>query len=470
MKALPALSFLLLLVACGGGGAGTPPPPTTAPTNLQYATNPCFYRVGEAIPANTPSVQGAITTWSIAPALPAGLSLDPADGTIAGTPAATSSTAGYVVTASNTDGQTQQTIQLTVGPALPSAFAHLAEGFQAEVIIEPGTPTPAKIAKFAVAPEPDGRVFYLEVDTGNVRIVDPDTGLQATPFVTLNVLQGGHHGLLGLVLAPDFATTGYVYVLASVPADEQAMKDDRIVILRYTDVAGAGTNETIVVDDLPVAPSMGVNNGGELVFGLDGTLFVSIGDVQDPANSQADASTSLAGKILRYDVSSLPATIPGDNPDPTSPEWCRGLRNTFGLAVHPTTGDLFGLDNGPAADDELNYLAAGRNFEWGGTPPPPVGFRIRNWQTVIVPTALCWHDGTGWGNEYVGDLFIAAYDDHKIHRFEMSGSAFVDLDRESDFAEFELDASANHPLDVCMAEDGSLYVSTFSGIYRISKQ
>ena len=51
----------------------------------------------------------------------------------------------------------------------------------------------------------------------------------------------------------------------------------------------------------------------------------------------------------------------------------------------------------------------------------------------------------------------------------MSGAAFTDIDSETEFAEFELDASKNHPLDIFMAPDGSLYVSTFSGIYRITK-
>ena len=51
----------------------------------------------------------------------------------------------------------------------------------------------------------------------------------------------------------------------------------------------------------------------------------------------------------------------------------------------------------------------------------------------------------------------------------MSGGAFTDIDFEEDFAEFKLIGGNNHPLDICMAPDGSLYVSTFTGIYRITK-
>ena len=472
-RALSLFTLLACLTACGGGGSGTPPP-SPPPSNLQYAADPAFYRVGTAITPNTATSQGsAPTSYAVAPALPAGLSLDTGIGTISGTPTAVASQTDHTVTAMNALGQTTTDVTITVGAALPTALQSLADGFDAEVVIEPGLPSPAKIAKFARIAT-DGRILYLEVDTGNVRVwvpgTGPGTGLLPTPFATITVLQGGHMGLLGLTLAPDFASSGHVYVLACIPGDAMAMTVDRIQVIRFTEVGNVGTNRTVVIDDLPVTAPGGVNNGGEILFDNAGMLLVSIGDVQDPANSQAPTSTSLAGKVLRYDVSGGSAAIPVDNPFSSDPEWCRGLRNTFGLAVHPTTGGVFGLDNGPAADDELNFLQPAKNFAWGGMPPAPdLGFKIRNWATVIVPTALCWHDGTGWGAAFANDLFIAAYDEHTITRFEMSGAAFTDIDRESELCRFVLSGSANHPLDVCMASDGSLYVSTFSGIYRITR-
>lgn len=464
--------LLALGSACGGGGSGTPPSPQS-PTDLQYTVDPGFYRVGAPITPNTATTQGgAPTLYEITPALPSGLTIDPGTGTISGTPTATASQAVHTVTASNPAGMTTTDVTITVGAPLPAAIDALEDGFDAEVILEPGLPSPAKIAKFARVPL-DGRILYLEVDTGNVRVfvpgTGPGTGLLPTPFAHVDVLQGGHQGLLGLTLAPDFATSGHVYVLACVPGVAMDMTVDRIQVLRFTDVGNLGTNRTVILDDLPISPPGGVNNGGEILFDSQGMLLVSIGDVQTSSNSQAATSVSLAGKVLRYDVSSGTPTIPVDNPFGGDPEWCRGLRNTFGLAVHPTTGGIFGADNGPAANDELNFLQAGKNFAWGGTPPPAdLGFRIRNYETVIVPTALCWHDGTGFGAAFADDLFMASYDDHVIRRFEMSGTQFTDIDRESEFCQFRLMASANHPLDVCTAPDGSLYISTFSGIYRIS--
>ncbi|MDF1700112.1 MAG: PQQ-dependent sugar dehydrogenase [Planctomycetota bacterium] len=470
-RASAILLLLTFVAACGGGGSDPAP---QGPTGLQYAVDPGFYRVGTAITPNLPAVQGsAPTMWMVSPALPLGLSLDGTTGVISGTPTAEAGTATYTVTASNSQGQTTDDLSITVGAALPAAIEMLVQGFDAEVVLEPGLPAPAKIAKFVQTPV-DGRILYLEVDTGNVRVfvpgTGPGTGLLPTPFASLSVLQGGHMGLLGLALAPDFQSSGHVYVLACVPGVAMDMTQDRIQVVRYTDAANVGTNATVVIDNLPVAPPGGINNGGEILFDSLGMLLVSLGDIQDPNNAQAPSMTSLAGKVLRFDVSGGVASIPGDNPFSSDPEWCRGLRNTFGLAVHPTTGGLFGIDNGPAADDELNFLQPAKNFAWGGTPPAgQLGFKIRNYQTVIVPTALCWHDGTGWGAEYANDLFMASYDDHTIRRFEMSGGAFTDIDSETEFCRFELSGSSNHPLDACVAADGSLYVSTFTGIYRITK-
>jgi len=337
-------------------------------------------------------------------------------------------------------------------------------------VYENGAMTPVKHGKVVAAPAGDDRIFFTEVDTGDVRVIDPVTGLEAAPFAHVDVRTGGHNGLLGLTLAPDFATslTPYLYVMACVPGAGMAV--DRMQVRRYTAVGNVGTNETVVIDDLPISPPVGINNGGEIRFDLSGRLFVSIGDVSFPANANEDTSVSLAGKILRYDVSVIPAVAAPGNPTADDPEWCRGIRNTFGMAVHPTTGGLFGADNGPASDDELNFLQAGKHFQWGGSPPPTeTGFKIRNWPTVIVPTGLTWHDGTGWGAGYANNLFLSAYDEHTITRFVMSGAAFTDIDDESEFAKLELDGTANHPLAVCMAPDGSLLLATFTGIYRITK-
>jgi glucose/arabinose dehydrogenase len=234
-------------------------------------------------------------------------------------------------------------------------------------------------------------------------------------------------------------------------------------------VGGVGTNQTVILDNLPVA---GINNGTDLVFDLAGNLFVSLGDANVDTNAQDPLV--LPGKILKIDAAAL-AAPPVDTSDEAALTHCLGLRNTYGLAVHPVTGGLFGVDNGPAADDELNYLVAGKNFGWGSAVPIPggvAGARLRVWNTEIVPTACVWHFGGAWGAAYEDDLFVASYQDEEVLRYEMSGTAKTDIDNDVDhpiFLKFATAMSDNKPLDLVVEPDGNLLVGTHNAIYRIRK-
>ena len=468
-RVLGAMAFAAL-AACGGSGGPNAPrePVVDAPSDLTFPLADGLYRAGEAILINTPTVTGTVTSWTVTPALPAGLSLDPQTGAISGTPTAESAAGLYRVVATNAGGSVSFDVRIDVGPALPPAFDTLQLGFIAETYAS-GLDLVARIVL-----APDGRMFCAEVKQGTVRVIDATGALLPQRFVTLPVLTNGSKGILGLALDPDFASNGYVYVLLCVAGDGMTTQD-RIEVRRYTDVGNAGMNEAVLINNLPLTGPAAThdNNGGELLFDSTGRLLVTTGDNFDPAGSQADASVSLSGKVLRYEAT-VPATPASDNPDNTSPEWCRGLRNTFGLAVHPTTGGVFGVDNGPTDNDELLFLEGGKNYEWGsagGLPPAVVGFTMRTWVDVIAPTALVWHTGAGWGPEFTDDLFIVSYADSTLRRIEMSGAALTDIDIESEFATFVEAGSTNKPLDAIVhPTSGDIFVSTFSGVYRIRKQ
>jgi hypothetical protein len=86
-----------------------------APASLTYSVNPATYTNGTAIPNNTPSSSGGlVTSYSVSPALPAGLSLDASSGVISGTPNSVSAAANYTVTASNSGGSTTATLSIAV--------------------------------------------------------------------------------------------------------------------------------------------------------------------------------------------------------------------------------------------------------------------------------------------------------------------------------------------------------------------
>jgi hypothetical protein len=110
------------MLACGGGGGGgSTPPPVSPPSNLAYATNPAVYTKGVAIPADTPSSGGgAVTTYSVQPAVPAGLGLSATSGVLTGTPTAVTPAATYTVTAANSAGSTTAGLSITVNAPPPS--------------------------------------------------------------------------------------------------------------------------------------------------------------------------------------------------------------------------------------------------------------------------------------------------------------------------------------------------------------
>jgi alpha-tubulin suppressor-like RCC1 family protein len=97
----------------------------TPPTGLTYATNPAVYTNGVTITNNTPtSSGGAVSSYSIVPALPSGLTFDTTTGVISGTPAVLSPTATYTVTAMNAAGSTQATLSITVNDVPPSGLSY----------------------------------------------------------------------------------------------------------------------------------------------------------------------------------------------------------------------------------------------------------------------------------------------------------------------------------------------------------
>lgn len=115
-----ALVSLVVLSACGGGGGNsTPPPPVTPPTDLSYST-PIVGTVGVALVALSPTVTGSVSSYSVSPALPAGVSLNTTSGQISGTPTAVSAATPYTVSASNGGGSTTFAFTLTVLAAPPA--------------------------------------------------------------------------------------------------------------------------------------------------------------------------------------------------------------------------------------------------------------------------------------------------------------------------------------------------------------
>lgn len=318
--------------------------------------------------------------------------------------------------------------------------------FTVETLV-PGANFPTQI-RFA----PDGRIFYTELTTGRIRIIENGV-LLATAFATVPVATSGEQGLLGLAFDPDFGSNGFVYVYHTNPSP---LKNR---VIRFTAVGNLGTNLTVIVDNIPVNNS---HNGGRVGFGADNKLYVTVGDSGDPANSQGDSS--LAGKLLRYNAD---GSIPADNPIAGNPLFAKGLRNSFGLAFHPVSGRPYVSENGPTCDDELNRIVAGGNYGW--RPLQPCGdtdgsfiLPIRRFNPTIAPTGAAFYTGSAFP-QFVGNLLVCFFNDGTLRRFEIddAGGGLV-------LAEITLFTRASGLLDVAVGPDGFLYVAASDAIYRLS--
>jgi glucose/arabinose dehydrogenase len=207
------------------------------------------------------------------------------------------------------------------------------------------------VSPWGLAPLADG-ALVSERDTGRIVRVRPGA---ATSEVTqiAETVPAGEGGLLGLVIDPEG-----MWLFAYVTTQD----DNRVIRMDLKDPAAA---YDVILDGIPKAD---IHDGGRLVFGPDGYLYVATGDAAQPQSAQDP--DSLGGKILRIDAD---GRIPDDNPFPGSPVWSLGHRNVQGMAFD-SAGRLWSTEFGTSVADELNLIVAGGNYGWpavegtGGAP------------------------------------------------------------------------------------------------------
>jgi glucose/arabinose dehydrogenase len=208
-------------------------------------------------------------------------------------------------------------------------------------------------------------------------------------------------GLLGFAFDPGHATNGFVYIYWSeqIPPAEGLMGDGRktksrrrSVISRLQARGADGARAVDAATELRVMEifqPFGNHNGGTIVFGSDGMLYVALGDggaANDPFDNGQSKST-LLGKVLRIDVRGAtkdePYAIPADNPFVAEPGargeiWCWGLRNPWRIAFDRATGDLWCGDVGQDRLEEVDRLVKGGNYGWNSMEASEVFLRRGN--------------------------------------------------------------------------------------------
>jgi len=219
------------------------------------------------------------------------------------------------------------------------------------------------------APPNDPRLFIAE-RPGRICIVQ-NGALLPTPFLDISsrVTTDGEAGLLSFAFDPQFSTNGFVYVhfIENIPGTTGDIVVERYLVSSPNVLQTPGTE----VIRIPHREA-GNHYGGRVAFGPDGMLYLSTGDGGGGNNQfgHAQDAASHLGKLLRIDVSTLPYTIPANNPVwpnnvGQNENWAIGLRNPFRYAFD--AGQLYIADVGQSAREEIDVVAAGTpgvNYGW----------------------------------------------------------------------------------------------------------
>ena len=336
-------------------------------------------------------------------------------------------------------------------------------------------------------------ILYLEKTNGDVRLIR-DGKIEKEQILHFDVYKTAESGLLGITTKDEF-----VYLYVSEPLDDEGKIPKENNIYRFL-WNGEELIEKKLVNSLPSRNCC--HQGGYMVTSQDGEVFATIGDLENvrkgtPGKLQNMANGEIddTGIILRvgYDENEI---SPMKSNDPLSHYYAIGIRNSFGLAFDPITGNLWDTENGQFCCDEINLVPPKFNSGWALAQGfvndetiesiPEIGeFRYSNpeftWQQVNAPTALAFA-GHQWGEKYENSLFVADYLFGTIYKFELNDARDGFLFNEPSLQDLILNEGDNYNeivfgtgfgriSDMKFGPDGSLYVASFfhnGALYKIS--
>ncbi|MET8140038.1 PQQ-dependent sugar dehydrogenase [Sphaerisporangium sp. NPDC005288] len=254
---------------------------------------------------------------------------------------------------------------------------------------------------------PDGTILYSRRDVHDIIHLDPATGAKTNIGTVPNVDDtDGEGGLMGLAIAPTFASDHWLYMMHTTSTD------NRIVRIKLENDQLTLSSEQILLTGILRNK---YHNGGRLRFGPDGKLYASTGDAQNGDNAQN--LNGLNGKVLRLNPD---GTVPSDNPFGTY-VWSYGHRNPQGLAFD-SQGRLWEQEFGNSIMDETNLITKGGNYGWpaceGTTGTCGTAGYIAPKRTYPVAEGSC------SGIAIVSDvIYIACERATRLYRVPISGSS-----------------------------------------------
>jgi glucose/arabinose dehydrogenase len=317
---------------------------------------------------------------------------------------------------------------------------------------------------------PDGRLFYNEKITGNVRVVNADGETQPEPVVNLPTDALVERGMLGIEVDPNFEENHYVWVVHTALGTARDWPSNKLIRFREDDGIAQDVTEIL---SLPIETGELLHNGGNVHFDAEGLLYISFGDYGVAANAQ-DIST-MQGGIHRFEVNGDELIPAEGNPFEGNSLWAYGFRNPFDFDFDPITGNIITTENGPDCDDEINMVLPGFNYGWGedyeclgmGFPldidlymPPILSFT-----PTIAPTGVIVYNNPAIP-EWQGDIFYCAWNTGELTRVILNET------RSSVLETHIIDlGDASCKLDITVGPDGGLYFGSIGDdagwIYRL---
>jgi aldose sugar dehydrogenase len=335
---------------------------------------------------------------------------------------------------------------------------------------------------WSVAFLPGGKMLITE-RPGRLRVLGTDGKLSAPVTGLPPVLARGQGGLLDVVLDPAFAKNNLIYWSFSEPRENN---ENNTAVARgkfVDDPAAPRLDDVQVIYHQVPSFASNLHFGSRLVFGRDGTLFVTQGDRSNvPGRMQSQKMDSGIGKVVRINTD---GSIPKDNPfvgkEGVRPEiWSIGHRNIQSAALHPTTGELWEVEHGTRGGDELNIVRKGKDYGW-----PTIAYGIEYqggqitggiqqqagmeqpiyyWDPIIGPSGMTFYTGSLFP-QWKGNLFVGGHGTLDLVRLTLDGEKIVGEERLLK----DLQPKPERIRDVRTGPDGALYVLTDSATGRLLK-
>jgi glucose/arabinose dehydrogenase len=228
---------------------------------------------------------------------------------------------------------------------------------------------------FATSPPGDPRLFVVE-RPGYVQVLHDGTVAQFLDIHDRTTMDG-ERGLLSMAFDPNYASNGLLYVYytgdgTNSGGEEGSVHVDEFHVSSNPNVADPGSRRTVWT----FSHAASNHNGGQLQFGPDGYLYITVGDNANGSNAQALVAPY--GKVFRIDphgagngVHGIPSTNPfAGVPGEVQETWALGLRNPFRFSFDHLTGDLIIGDVGEVSHEEIDFSPAsagggrGANYGW----------------------------------------------------------------------------------------------------------